>query len=434
MSIEINDNSIKGVFSFYPAGQGGFYAGGVYINDTMTLSVVYDCGTLSKKESIEQSIHDFNNLLIKFNNRLNILVISHLDADHVNKLKILLTNIKQVDLIVLPYISRITSILYGIRSLNNILIKDKKFYIDFITNPISTIENITQIGKFMFVSPNKCDDSDVFYDQIKISDENNEKNTLKLKGKINKILEEKLEKVYGEKYNDKIHVIDKELDLIMLDSNNAYVWLFKFWESEVQYRKNISGFFKELKLKHIDVSSMQNIRNALINNQKELRDIYRKNSFSINNTSIVLYHSPTVAEMYYGYVYLIDDLTNQINDCFCKDYLCGMSGDILSVGRSGTLLMGDINLKENYDELIKYFENEMNNLFIVTLPHHGSKNNWYYKFYKKYCAWLYVAQAGFSSKFSHPSYEVVCGLQKYNRRFCIVNEFKKVTYIIECKR
>ncbi|CAA6817843.1 MAG: Unknown protein [uncultured Sulfurovum sp.] len=78
---------------FYPIGHGAFYAEKhQYRNSNFT--IVYDCGSRSSKDTVQPIIEK----AFEQDEVIDILFISHFDADHVNKIKLLKnrTKIKQV--------------------------------------------------------------------------------------------------------------------------------------------------------------------------------------------------------------------------------------------------------------------------------------------------------------------------------------------------
>ena len=96
--------SVRAHFRFNKAGQGCFYTGW-FQSEKNHFSLVYDCGTDSTSQYLENEIRKFKTLLLtKNNNRLNLLIISHFDKDHVNKIDELLKDISGVDQVILPYL------------------------------------------------------------------------------------------------------------------------------------------------------------------------------------------------------------------------------------------------------------------------------------------------------------------------------------------
>lgn len=91
-------------FTAHPVGQGLFYSGLVNIRSNnmhdSTFRFVFDCGSLNETNATEEvNLYRENDFR---GPRLDLLVISHFDADHVNHIKPLLED-KKVDKVVLPF-------------------------------------------------------------------------------------------------------------------------------------------------------------------------------------------------------------------------------------------------------------------------------------------------------------------------------------------
>ncbi|SHK41426.1 MBL fold metallo-hydrolase [Fibrobacter sp. UWB12] len=85
--------------TFYAIGQGGFFSEELIHNDEKKV-IVYDCGTLSPKARIKSEISHFPYKDIDY------LVISHLDADHINCIDSLAQG-RNIKKIILPHTSPI---------------------------------------------------------------------------------------------------------------------------------------------------------------------------------------------------------------------------------------------------------------------------------------------------------------------------------------
>jgi len=89
----------------FEVGQGGFSAIKILDNkENKVFSIVYDCGSVTSRDkfcevSIFEKFKEFNE-----NKKIDLLVFSHLDADHVNLGHHLLTGGFEVEKIVIPYV------------------------------------------------------------------------------------------------------------------------------------------------------------------------------------------------------------------------------------------------------------------------------------------------------------------------------------------
>ena len=91
-------------FRFRAVGQGAFYTGIFkHLHNGNQFSIVYDCGTHSSRQYINQEIINFVNETS--NKKIDILFISHFHDDHINKISDLLSQTGGAKLAILPYLN-----------------------------------------------------------------------------------------------------------------------------------------------------------------------------------------------------------------------------------------------------------------------------------------------------------------------------------------
>lgn len=90
-------------FKFRAVGQGAFYTGIFKHQNGNQFSFVYDCGTHSSRQYIEQEIINF--VSETSNKKIDILFISHFHSDHINKISNLLNQTGGAKLAILPYLN-----------------------------------------------------------------------------------------------------------------------------------------------------------------------------------------------------------------------------------------------------------------------------------------------------------------------------------------
>jgi len=89
---------------FHAVGQGCFYSGEIFCApNSDPLRIVYDCGSETAGDSLEREVDLFHQ--ITHDAKLDVLVLSHLDADHVNGLTLLLDNGLTARNVFLPYLT-----------------------------------------------------------------------------------------------------------------------------------------------------------------------------------------------------------------------------------------------------------------------------------------------------------------------------------------
>lgn len=96
-----------------PIGQGCFYTALFRLHRNTAFSLVYDCGSDTSQSRLQEEIDQFSRELD--GRSLDLLVISHLDADHVNGVGELLRVLGGVQTVFLPYLSPEERVLYAVR-------------------------------------------------------------------------------------------------------------------------------------------------------------------------------------------------------------------------------------------------------------------------------------------------------------------------------
>ncbi|PHC09930.1 hypothetical protein COE99_09485 [Bacillus toyonensis] len=74
------------------------------------------------------------------------------------------------------------------------------------------------------------------------------------------------------------------------------------------------------------------------------------------------------------------------------------------------MLFGDINVKQDLNQIINFFDHKLHDLSIISVPHHGSKYNWDLnlfeildtKRHKCPCPASWVVSCGYGNKYGHP--------------------------------
>lgn len=133
-------------FTAHPVGQGLFYSGHVAMHDNGVQALpanifnfVFDCGSLNKANATDEVTH-YRNHRLPDGTDLDLLVISHFDADHVNHIKILLDK-RKVKKVVLPF-APLQERLYLVLNHYDQLGRDDTpddFFIRFTLDPIGTL-------------------------------------------------------------------------------------------------------------------------------------------------------------------------------------------------------------------------------------------------------------------------------------------------------
>lgn len=97
-----------------------------------------------------------------------------------------------------------------------------------------------------------------------------------------------------------------------------------------------------------------------------------------------------------------------------------------SNGKLGELVLGDmvLNTSKLTKDMVDHYNNYCENISLIALPHHGSKNDWFKDILTlfDYCE-IWIASSGFSNRFSHPSNNVITDIETIGKKFFPCNEF-----------
>jgi hypothetical protein len=138
---------------FFPVGQGGFFAE-IFCDEKgqISFTTVYDCGSTSKDNPLEDAIDEFKQILIKGrHNQIDLLFISHFHADHVNGLEELTTGLTVLKTII-PLIDE--DLIIITRVYNYLRYETDAESIDkLILSFYSTEKELARFGQIVLVKP-----------------------------------------------------------------------------------------------------------------------------------------------------------------------------------------------------------------------------------------------------------------------------------------
>jgi hypothetical protein len=142
-------------WKFHKAGQGCFYSGIINANGRDRFSFVYDCGSTNGAGILRQEIARFEDeMATAGKTEIDLLVISHYDADHVNQLPSLLKNLN-CRIAVLPYLTNLERLkIYYSTEINDGTQDDD--YSSFIRDPASYLSNLG-VEQIIFIDGNDAD-------------------------------------------------------------------------------------------------------------------------------------------------------------------------------------------------------------------------------------------------------------------------------------
>ena len=323
----------------YSVGDGFCYEGIIKSENKDDYHFIVDCGScapkkrgqkkgkLINKKECDDRLNEITDEVAHNNSHINLFILTHLHEDHLNGYEILF-NKTQIDTIIMPYI-------YPEERLCLMIdddVKDDDYV--FLSRPYSEVLRLAREynPEVRLVLIRGNNDS---LDQVTINvpDSNNN--------------------VWGEGYADSENILEIEglensyVEIVSVNSKGInisdFLWFFKLFnleadENDVNNLKTIIGKLDAKKLYNIVIDPI-----ALANTKNKYKNIAKYYRNDINNTSIVIYHSPI--------------------DCH---------------SRCGSLLTGDIVLKRHNiaSEILNYYKNEIEKVGFFSIPHHGSDDNW----------------------------------------------------------
>lgn len=384
--------TVDGCFGFFPVGQGLFYGGNISTNGNPSFTFVYDCGAEKQWSTyLNNSINTFasfpkvfsgNNTLIR---SLDLIVVSHLHADHFSGIYNLIKTIGKPRKILLPLISFNSFVreivLYGIFS-------EKDDFAD----------NQDVISFFLEQYSNAVVLSNEFAFGLEEHREHN--------GEI-----------------DSYVVVDEEISVPLTNYRSEEIWRFEFVRGSIGYKSTgvintIKGDIQTLLTKEGYSTITDYVKGKGTQAFDELQKIYKRHGFasnySLNNTSTILLHYPVT----HG-----------------KQALClglNSSYKLFDSFFTATLLTGDSKITKKQADILKDLIDDIEPCFLVTqLPHHGAKDN--FQVLMKHL-WSYIINGvcvvsyGVGNSHGHPDKVVVHSFSM--NQLVKVNEYQGCFYRI----
>jgi len=430
-------------FRFHPIGQGGFYTGKINKNIGYRdeFNFIYDCGSLSDRSYLENEINFFKKILFK--SKLDMLVLSHLDDDHVNGVKDLLKGIK-CNHIYLPYLTPIQRLFVAIRHNPKDTYLFNEF-LEFLKSPHRYLLSIegAEIGEIAYVLGNQegeyLNRNTPSEGPISLDD-----NEFNLENTWNNI-------PVNELSSDLLEIINSNRSKIVFKKGNNGLILNSIWEfyfyNELADDNKIKQYINEVKVLcglNATNNLSQSVLERILSDTEKLKDLRKKFRAifkKLNETGLVLLHKPI------SYKKAIFE-----KNCFSRHprsfymhrfnrYKRGISSESYENNTTNanyvwgnTLLTGDIGLIQigNSDYIKKHLSENL----IFQVPHHGSKTDWKKQYLNK-CglnrnnSTSAIIQFGYGNKYGHPRPNVIVDLinKSFDLHFC--NQFEFFSYHID---
>ena len=467
----VKGNTMFTKFIFWPIGQGLFYTGQIG-----NFNFIFDCGSLPNIRRIEHQVERYTDLIKSDNfggKTIDLFVLSHFDLDHVNGIPHLLRSVKEVDIIVLPYLPPIQRLYHALFYFD--LIQqgtNYDWYFDFLGDPITYFRNneATRNSKIVFINRGENED-DIGPPDDNIYNPVHSDRTVSGEGKYILKWEHPLRQTESshddlnrEGYTDSnlfnTFLANHSLIARLLRKGQKHpFWIFKFYCSPANL-----GEFNNCIKRVIGAGLTRDELISILRNDhgiKKLRECYTTINKRLNATSLALMHFPVIPlenikhafhggniffllggkgnimpEHVFGIISKLHTATSRL---FCKTWysysqsqssyrhiLAPYNDTNVAIGGEeylavfGQLLFGDMNLKakHKYRDIINHFHPFLDCVYLIQVPHHGSGRNWNSKISDSFgnCL-LWVASFGLGNRYGHPDNAVIDAILSNNRIF-----------------
>lgn len=365
-------------FTFYPVGQGLFYAGQLeYRHCIGRYTFIFDCG--GEENYIKKAALKFR----YETNHVNLCVISHLHKDHYNGLRYLKEAGISFDKIILPYLPE-----------------------DYRYRDLKTVYIVGQYSERL--SGEDYNDGDIvnlrlmlgFYNVIARNEFQREVHSFQEGKHINGSL-------YFEYQN-----------ALLLSDNK---WIYEIYNKSITDEK--WDYFNQKLNAYMKENNIDSVLSLFPENVGKLVEIY-KTVFGkyLNDTSIVMKHY--FAEKTYGY-----------HPAECKSFLFAKYYFPIEYymafekrNKNLSVLTGDAEF-DNY--LRERIFNNFSDISVLQLPHHGAKSNWNKMQLPQGANCSLVASFGLGNEYKHPNSKVVNEiLSNYDCELISVTQAERYEYLI----
>ena len=397
-------------FKFHNVGQGLFYTGRLKYGRA-SFNFVYDCG--SEKTSLAK---DAINGEFQPDEKIDLLIVSHLHKDHTSGIPHLFKRVNNVDTVILPYLSPFERLIVALMTP-----RASQEYYHFLADPVAYflehgVRQVVLVGgeeadrreNWMppFEGPSDLPPDGRFRltDELPLDEE--------LEAYVKRI-EEGLSSFIEEGYVK----VRNHSGILKVSLSNMPIWAFRLFNYKMS-SQTLTQFEYCIQATLGGIDSRR-IKNAIVSPPKRraLKSCYDQlagGSRYLNNTSILVVHRPAFRP-------------HRINSrydciwcpCCCPPYLeyyfeylpCCPPFEEYSMTSSdfAQFLTGDIDLNFKFNEISQHFGlgTTIKTTAATLVPHHGSPNNWNNALCNKITSNFWVISAGIRNRYGHPSHKVL---------------------------
>lgn len=436
-----------------PIGQGGFYSATLRLHGRDAYTFVYDCGSLTDSDRLSNEIQEFSREL--GNRQLDLLVLSHLDADHVNGVDRLLRNTNGVRDVFLPYLSPLERLIFVVRYPN----QDESYY-RLVADPVSALRTLGAENVFL-VGESDEDGSQDDLGPTNIGPDELDRLRSVEKLKLNSGLagrDAQIKAAHEEEYpTGKSPMAEGVTDARSLDILG--LWKLRMFQkqglrstlskvlaagnfatapaNETPDEKRCRKFLGEIQA----ILADQPLTNAAIlakistdDGRKELRSAYEAIASIHNEVSLCLWHGPAFNSAHYfeGHAHGLSAASAFFARQSSRHYWPWWDSECPNQ-RAGTMLTGDLCLKgTTLTKFAKHYERELPISGLFQIPHHGSRHNIELDHGLIHSFRFGFTSAGLRNKYLHPHMDVVDRLyEDFDLDVLWSHEKAGVTFMLE---
>ncbi|MBI5422797.1 MAG: MBL fold metallo-hydrolase [Opitutae bacterium] len=378
-----------------PIGQGGFYSATLQIRNRDVYTFVYDCGSLTDATRLSDEIAEFSRELR--HRPLDLLVLSHLDADHVNGVDELLRTTHGVKDVFLPYLSPLERAIYVARYPNQ-----PESYYNLLADPVATLRGLGAENVYLVGESNGDGDGDQFGQNDPGPDFLKRLNDLPaLKLETDRLVAEKrIDAAHAAESGQaapapakgisdagamtisglwRLRMFQKQglraaIEKVVAAGNYGVVPATGESNDERRCREFLGEIEAALGGQPVtNQSILQTLRTE--KGRKALRTAYQKVSSVHNEVSLCLWHGPAFtaspSRVFHAHASGATAMATILGACWrrCHSWFH-------REGEVGCLLTGDIALKGvTLTKFKKHYAWELPSTWLLQIPHHGSRYN-----------------------------------------------------------
>jgi hypothetical protein len=482
-------------FKIHPVGQGLFYS--CIINTQVSknsseFKFIFDCGSLTNKNGDEE-VEDFRDSYFPGTSScLDLLIISHFDADHINKIGRLLQNNTRVDKLVMPFTLFEERLFLTLRYLQmkGGYNSGDLFTINMMIDPIGTLGGNFDDGSTVYLitpgGPTSPDENEKTLEDFSFNEDLENDLEFDFNQPADDLsLENEMLFKYARNSGVKVKEVKDSVKANIHFASMTYIRLMEFLfyrkaigDDEAKFYKEVYRLFcdrfgidtkneKDLMKRLVDavktIKGATTIKNLFKQAKKAVPSvkISEKDLLNMNTTALCMFHRnlPTIFSIFSNhprrdrsaykiYVFRIQKFDGTkhstiVNRVLDDDYFAYYYRRTTDFHFPDTLLTSDSYLLQStdVDSFFAKYGLYWREFWLFQIPHHGSKNNINRLLLAKLRAGVskfinYGTRHQFEKKYLHPNLEVINDLIVTGQTTNVhaVNEFSGLGFRFICHR